>query len=75
MQASPIIRIFQAQDWNGRFAYAPPLVPVAINLDQVVSAKATDSRGSGPWVYVRLTDGSHYTVQGTPLDFVVPEKE
>jgi len=42
------------------------LEDAVINTDEIVSARATDSRGIGPWTSVLFKDGSHMTIRGTP---------
>lgn len=58
------------QDWSGEFAYAPPLRDAVVNTDEIVSVTPTESRGEGPWVKLKLRDGSTMTCRGTPDDFL-----
>lgn len=64
------LKMVRAQDWSGNFAYAPPLVETALNTDEIISVMPCDSRGSGPWVKVKMRDGQTFTCQGTPQDFI-----
>jgi hypothetical protein len=65
-----MIKVFKAQDWNASFAYAPPLVDKAVNLDEVSTAQVCDSRGEGPWMNVRMRNGESFIAQGRPQDLV-----
>jgi hypothetical protein len=58
------------QDWDGNFSYAPPLCDVALNTDDIITVKPTESRGSGPWVSVKMRDGQTLTCKGTVDDFL-----
>ena len=61
----------QYQDWSGSFAYAPPLRDIALSTEDIISVKPTESRGSGPWVTVKMRDGQVFTCKGTVDDFIV----
>jgi hypothetical protein len=65
-----MLKAMRAQDWNASFSYAPPLVDIVINTDHVVDATACDSRGSGPWMRVRMSDGKQHIVKGLPEELL-----
>jgi hypothetical protein len=58
------------QDWSGNFSYAPPLRDIVLNTDDIITVKPTESRGSGPWVSVKMRDGQVLTCKGTVDDFL-----
>lgn len=57
-------------NWNGNFAYAPPQEDCIINTDEVISAVPTEARGSGPFMLVKMSDGSKLTLVGVPEDLL-----
>lgn len=58
------------QNWDASFSYAPPLLPVVINTDHVLIAKACESRGAGPWMKVTMQGGDSMIVKGVPSDLI-----
>lgn len=58
----------KAQDWKAEFTYAPPLVDVLINPDDILMVSPTESRGAGPFCKLKLRSGDELIVHGAPLD-------
>lgn len=57
-------------NWSGNFVYAPPQEDCIINTDEVISAVPTEARGSGPFMLVKMSDGSKLTLVGVPEDLL-----
>ena len=57
-------------NWSGNFAYAPPQEDCIINTDEVISVVPTEARGSGPFMLVKMSDGSKLTLVGVPEDLL-----
>ncbi len=58
------------QNWNARFAYAPPLEDLVINTEEIVHAEPCKSRGVGPFVKITFRYGGEKIVQGTVEDLL-----
>ncbi len=65
-----MLRKFKFLDYGANYAYAPPQEDCIINTDNIVSAVPTESRGSGPFVLVKMSDGSKLTIVGRPEDLL-----
>jgi putative hemolysin len=59
-------------NFDTQYAYAPPVEPGVINIDEVSSAKPTEVRGGRPCVLVKMRNGETITIVGTPEDLLEP---
>ena len=67
-----MLKKVKAQDYTQDYAYAPHVVEMLLNTDDIVSIQPTDARGSGPWLRVSMRNGKWFNVEGTIADFATP---
>jgi hypothetical protein len=70
----PLKRV-QMLDYHANYAYAPPAVDAVVNTEEIVSARPTDARGSGPFVAIKFRDGTSMTIVRTVDDLLTGAKE